>query len=195
MCEPARGRPREGTKVDVVRRAVFLDRDGVINRGVVHAGKPFAPSSLSEFEILPGVAEALASLRAAGYLLVVCTNQPDVRRGNTDRADVDAIHAYLRKALAIDDVRVCYHNDGDACVCRKPMPGMLYAAAYDHEIQLSRSFMVGDRWRDIGAGRAAGCQTILVSRFPEPLSVEPDLELENLPAAAEWILSGLRSRA
>ena len=177
-----------------MRRAVFLDRDGVINRGILHGGMSFSPCSLEEFEILPGVPEALAKLRAAGYLLVVCTNQPDVRRGNAERADVDAIHAFLRKQLPLDDLRVCYHDDADRCACRKPAPGMLYASAVDHEIQLAGSFMVGDRWRDIGAGKAAGCTTILVNRFPEPFGAEPDVELADLPSAAEWIVSRARNR-
>jgi D-glycero-D-manno-heptose 1,7-bisphosphate phosphatase len=172
-----------------VRKAVFLDRDGVINRGIVDEGRPFAPASLAEFEILPGVPEALEKLRAAGYLLVVCTNQPDVRRGEMKRADVEAIHARMRSELALDDIRVCFHDDRDNCACRKPKPGLIIAAAVDWEVQLTRSFMVGDRWRDIDAGKAAGCMPILVNRFPEPVHIEPLVEFADLAAAAEWILS------
>ena len=149
-----------------MHRAVFLDRDGVINRGVVKAGKPFAPFTIEEFDILPGVSEALANLHAAGFLLVLTTNQPDVGRGDASRAAVEAIHAFMRKQLPFDQVRVCYHDDADRCACRKPLPGMIYAAAVDLEVQTSSSFMVGDRWRDIGAGRSAGCTTILVNAFP-----------------------------
>ena len=171
-----------------MRRAVFLDRDGVINRGVVRDGEPFAPFSLAEFEILPGVPEALHKLRAAGFLLVVCTNQPDVARGQGTRAQVEAIHAALRATLPVDDVRVCYHDDPDECACRKPKPGMLVAAAVEHEVQLARSFMIGDRWRDVGAGRNAGCTTILVNRLHESTQAEADVEVADLPAAAEWLL-------
>ena len=171
-----------------MRRAVFLDRDGVINRGVVRAGHPFAPFSLSEFEVLPGVPEALASLRAAGFLLVVTTNQPDVARGDARREQVEQIHAFMRTRLALDDIRVCYHDDRDGCACRKPKPGMIIAAAVEHAIQLQSSFMVGDRWRDIGSGKNAGCTTILVNAFPEEKRVEPDVELADLLSAAEWIL-------
>jgi D-glycero-D-manno-heptose 1,7-bisphosphate phosphatase len=170
-------------------RAVFLDRDGVINRGVLKEGQPFAPFSMAEFEILPGVPDALASLRAAGYLLIVTTNQPDVARGHASRAAVEAIHAFMREQLPLDDIRVCFHDDGDRCACRKPKPGMIYASAVEREVQLARSFMIGDRWRDIGSGKAAGCTTILVNRFPEPAQMEPDIELADLPAAARWILS------
>jgi D-glycero-D-manno-heptose 1,7-bisphosphate phosphatase len=171
-----------------LRRAVFLDRDGVINRGVVKAGQPFAPFSLDEFEVLPGVRGALEKLRGAGYLLVVTTNQPDVARGLAKRAQVEIIHAFLRQQLPLDDIRVCYHDDSDQCACRKPLPGMIYAAAVEHEIQVGRSYMVGDRWRDIAAGKNAGCMTILVNRFPEQLSIEPDVEFPDLPQATDWIL-------
>ena len=171
-----------------LRRAVFLDRDGVINRGVVRGDRPFAPLSLDEFEILPGVPEALARLRAAGFLLVVVTNQPDVARGFARRDQVEAIHAFIRARLPLDEVRVCYHDDVDRCACRKPRPGMLYAAAVANDIRLDRSFLVGDRWRDIGAGKEAGCTAVLVNPFPEPKRIEPDAELADLPAAADWIL-------
>jgi D-glycero-D-manno-heptose 1,7-bisphosphate phosphatase len=172
-----------------LKRAVFLDRDGVLNRGVVKAGQPFAPFSIDDLEILPGVPEALAALRQHGFLLIVTTNQPDVSRGLGTVDQVDAIHAFMRSQMPLDDVRVCYHDDSHRCACRKPRPGMIFAAAVEHEVQLDRSFMVGDRWRDIGAGKSAGCTTILVNAFPEPRRLEPDVELGDLPAAARWILS------
>lgn len=171
-----------------MNRAVFLDRDGVLNRGVTRDGRPWAPFSLSELEILPGVAEALASLRAAGFQLVIVTNQPDVARGFVTKAAVDTIHEYMRQHLALDEIRVCFHDDADGCACRKPKPGMIYAAAVEREIALARSFMIGDRWRDIGAGKAAGCRTILVNAMIEKTRVDPDIELADLPAAASWIL-------
>lgn len=171
-----------------MRRAVFLDRDGVLNRTVIRNGKPSAPFNLAECELFSGVPEALAALRAAGYELIVVTNQPDVARGDARRDDVEAIHRYLRSNLPLDDIRVCYHDDHDECSCRKPKPGMLYAAAVERQLQMPRSFLVGDRWRDIGAGHAAGCRTILVNAFPEPTRLEPEVELPDLPAAASWIL-------
>ena len=177
-----------------MKRAVFLDRDGVINQGISGSDQPFAPRSVGEFQIFPGVPEALSRLRAAGFLLIVCTNQPDVRRGLIARGDVDAIHTYLREQLPIDDVRVCFHDDSDKCACRKPKPGLLISAAVDWEIQLERSFMVGDRWRDVGAGKSAGCSTLLVNRFPESFpaaSTEPDIEFPDLVSGAGWILERL----
>jgi D-glycero-D-manno-heptose 1,7-bisphosphate phosphatase len=172
-----------------LNRAVFLDRDGVLNRGVLQEGRPFAPIDVSEFELIPGVADGLARLSAAGYLLIVVTNQPDVARGRATRSGIDSIHDWMRRHLPLTAIRVCFHDDADLCACRKPKPGLLVAAAVDYEIQLERSFMIGDRWRDIGAGKAAGCTSILVNRFPEPLTVAPDLELADLPAAAAWILA------
>lgn len=172
-----------------MRRAVFLDRDGVINRPLVRDGQLSAPASLAEFDLLPGVADALHDLRRAGYLLIVVTNQPDVARGSLSREAVEAIHGRLRSSLPVDDIRACYHDDADRCACRKPSPGMLYAAAVSRDIRLADSYMVGDRWRDIAAGRQAGCTTILVPGPREATAVDPHVRVTDLGAAAAWILS------
>ena len=145
-----------------MKRAVFLDRDGVINRAAVLDGKPYPPPNLEALEILPGVTQALQSLREAGWLLIVVTNQPDVARGTALLADVEAINQYLQQCLSIDEFRTCYHDNIDECSCRKPLPGALFAAANAHGISLSSSYMVGDRWRDIEAGERAGCKTIFL---------------------------------
>ena len=171
-----------------MRRAVFLDRDGVINREMFRNGQAQAPWTLAEVEILPGVPDALNRLRRAGFLLVVVTNQPDVVRGDASRHEVEAIHSHLRHTLPLDDIRVCYHDDANGCACRKPSPGLLYAAAVDHDIVLAGSYMVGDRWRDVGAGQRAGCTTILVhSDRDEPTTIEPDVRMGDLGEAAAWI--------
>jgi len=173
-----------------VRRAVFLDRDGVINRALIRDGKPHAPLTLADVEIVPGVPDALQQLRRAGFLLILVTNQPDVVRRQASRREIDAIHAHMRQTLPIDDIRVCYHDDDDRCACRKPSPGMLYAAAVEREIQLEDSYLVGDRWRDIAAGQRAGCTTILVSGgHDEATTVEPQARMRDLPQATSWILS------
>jgi D-glycero-D-manno-heptose 1,7-bisphosphate phosphatase len=172
-----------------MHRAVFLDRDGVINRGVPRDGVRSAPLNVTEVEILPGVGTALASLRAAGFQLIVVTNQPDIARGRGRKDDVEAIHRRMLAELPLDEIRVCYHDNDDRCACRKPMPGMLFAAAVEREVQLAASFMVGDRWRDVGAGRAAGCRTILVNALREATHVEPEIELLDLSAATDWILN------
>jgi D-glycero-D-manno-heptose 1,7-bisphosphate phosphatase len=170
-------------------RAVFLDRDGVINRAVVRDGRPRPPSSLSQLEILPDVPNALVRLRSTGYRLIVVTNQPDVARGAQTREAVDAMHNFLKAQLPIDEVRACYHDDADHCLCRKPLPGMLLEAARAWELDLSRSFMVGDRWRDIEAGRCAGCATIFIDyHYAEEERSIPHHRVSTLGEAAQWIL-------
>ena len=173
----------------VASRAVFLDRDGVINASVVRDGKPYPPATPEELEILPGVPEALARLRAAGYLLIVVTNQPDVARGTARRETIDAMHARLRGELPLDAIYACFHDDADDCACRKPKPGMLVNAAKDHGIELPMSYMVGDRWRDLEAGLAAGCQGIFVDRgYNERRPTTFAVSVAGLPEAAAWIL-------
>jgi len=175
--------------VDIRTRAVFLDRDGVINRAVVRDGKPFPPASLDDLEILPGVAQALNRLHEAGFLLIVVTNQPDVAKGTRTKREIDDIHAYMAATLPLDDIRVCFHEDKDGCACRKPKAGMLLAAAGDAGISLTGSFMVGDRWRDMDAGRLAGCRTIFIDYgYDERLSHQPDATVRSLAEAADWIL-------
>ena len=172
------------------RRAVFLDRDGVINRTFVRGGKPFPPSTLQELEVLPGVPEALRELKQHGYKLLVITNQPDVARGKQSQQTIDAMHQVLSSRLPLDDIFVCYHTDQDKCNCRKPMPGMLLEAAKKHNIDLAASFMVGDRWRDIEAGYNAGCRTILIDYgySERPPAHAPDLRVGSLREAADWII-------
>lgn len=172
-----------------LRRAVFLDRDGVINRAAVRDGKPYPPATVAGVDVLPGVAPALARLKAAGYLLIVVTNQPDVARGTQSRETVEAIHARLASLLPIDEFRACYHDDKDACSCRKPKPGLILEAARDCGVDLGASTMVGDRWRDIEAGRRAGCATVFVDQgYAERGPEGPDAVVASLEEAAEWIL-------
>ncbi len=172
------------------RRAVYLDRDGVLNRAVVRNGKPFPPATVAEVEIIPGVPEALAALRAAGFRLVVVTNQPDVGRGTTPLATVQAIHASMAATLPLDAIHACFHAGHEGCNCRKPRPGMLLDDAASHDIDLQASFMVGDRWRDIDAGAAAGCRTILIDEgYDEQAPQQPPEHVcRSLIEASEWIL-------
>lgn len=177
------------------RRAVFLDRDGVINRAVVRDGKPYPPDGVAELEILPGVPEALAALRAAGFLNVVVTNQPDVATGKQRREVVEAMHARLARQLAVDAIKVCYHVAADGCACRKPKPGMLLEAAADHGIDLASSYLVGDRWRDVAAGQAAGCRAayFIDYGYQEQQPAQPFVAVESLAAAARDILADFPS--
>jgi D-glycero-D-manno-heptose 1,7-bisphosphate phosphatase len=172
----------------VIMRAVFLDRDGVINRATVRDGKPYPPDTLDELEVLDGVPDALSKLRRAGFRLIVVTNQPDVARGAQTRETIEAMHERLSSSLAVDEIVACYH-DGDACDCRKPKPGALLDAARRHGLELERSFMVGDRWRDIEAGQRAGCRCLFVDHgYREQQPAGPFVRVASLAAAAEWIL-------
>jgi D-glycero-D-manno-heptose 1,7-bisphosphate phosphatase len=172
-------------------KAVFLDRDGVINANLERDGRPVAPTRLAEFCILPGVEDAARRLKSAGFLLVVVTNQPDVTNGLTPKATVEAMHAEVRRRLPVDDIAVCYHADRDNCACRKPKPGMILNAAQQHGIDLVASYLIGDRWGDIEAGRAAGCCTIFIDYgYPQDQPATPDKIVKSLAEAAEFILAG-----
>ena len=172
-----------------MRRAVFLDRDGVINRAVVRDGKPYPPANLAEMEILPGVSDGMIALHSEGWLLIVVTNQPDVARGTKSLADVESINQHLQQVLPIDEFRTCYHDSGDGCDCRKPLPGALLAAAKTHDIDLSASYMVGDRWRDTEAGERAGCQTIFIDYgYNEKQPQNVSFRVQSLAEAAIIIL-------
>jgi len=171
------------------RPAVFLDRDGVINRALVRDGVPHPPASVQDLEILPGVAEALSALRAHGYALVVVTNQPDVARGSATRQSVQDIHDRISRELCLDAILTCFHDDSDDCDCRKPRPGLLLQAARDLDLDVASSFMVGDRWRDLEAGARAGCRTFYVDvGYEERAPVSYDYRVRSLREAAEIVL-------
>ncbi len=172
------------------QRAVFLDRDGVLNRSILRNGKPHPPASLAELEVTPGAKQALDSLKASGYKLLVVTNQPDIARGITTARTVEEINRRIACDLPVDDIFVCAHTDEDHCECRKPKPGMLKDASRRHNVDLASSFMVGDRWRDIEAGQNAGCRTILIDdgyKEREPAR-PPDARVKSLAEAVDWIL-------
>jgi D-glycero-D-manno-heptose 1,7-bisphosphate phosphatase len=171
-------------------RAVFLDRDGVLNKAILRDGRPYPPDSLETVVVPDDAAAALNRLRGHGFRLVMVTNQPDIARAKVRRETVHQINDHLRALLAIDAVEVCEHDDADGCDCRKPAPGMLVRAAARDGIVLSQSFMVGDRWRDIEAGRRAGCRTLLIGDgYAEGLKSPPDIAVATLSEAADWILA------
>src|SRR5580704_3482582 len=172
------------------RRCVFLDRDGVLNEAVVRQGRPHPPSSVDELRVLPGVPESCARLARAGFALVVVTNQPDIARGTADPVVVDAIHARLRSLVALDAIYLCPHDDAANCGCRKPQAGLLERAASDLGLDLRRSYMVGDRWRDVEAGQRAGCRTVFVDRgYDEKRPVGADAVATSLSEAERWIMA------
>jgi D-glycero-D-manno-heptose 1,7-bisphosphate phosphatase len=170
------------------RRAVFLDRDGVLNEAVVENGQPRPPAVIEDVALCEGVREACQLMRQAGLLLIVVTNQPDIARGTTSRATVDAVNEHLRRELALDAVFVCPHDDADRCGCRKPAPGLLLAAAERFGIDLARSTIVGDRWRDIEAGARAGVRTVWVrAKYRERTPDAPDHVVDGLLDAAQIV--------
>lgn len=181
---------RAGTVSPGSRPAVFLDRDGVINRSEVRDGKPYSPRQLEDFCLLPGVPAAITSLKRAGFLIIVVTNQPDIGNGQVDPNAVAAMHDKLRQRLPVDSIEMCPHRQVEGCPCRKPKAGMLTAAASRLHIDLAGSFMVGDRWSDVVAGHTAGCYTVFVNRgYREALQIQPDAVATSLPAAARLILA------
>lgn len=179
-----------------MRRAVFLDRDGVLNEVFLEDGVPHPPSSMAELHIFAEAHTATKRLSEAGFVLVMVTNQPDVARGTADRADVEALNEHVRAALGIDHVYCCWH-DGRECACRKPRPGMLLDSAADFDLDLVASWVVGDRWVDIGAGVAAGTRTMLLERsyswdpsggITPPTHLEPTARVATLADAVSLIV-------
>lgn len=168
---------------------MFLDRDGVINKLILRGGKAQAPYSLKEFELFSGVEEAFKIIKNAGYLTVIVTNQPDVARGWVSKENVELVNNKICELLHVDDLRVCYHTNADNCDCRKPLPGMLLAAAKELNINMKNSFMIGDRYSDISAGHLAGCKTVLIGEGDEQLlHPDPDFKAPLLLEALNLIL-------
>jgi D-glycero-D-manno-heptose 1,7-bisphosphate phosphatase len=172
------------------RRAVFLDRDGVINRALVRDRKPYAPRHLSEFRLLPGVGDAVTQLKSVGFLIIVVTNQPDIGHGLTTPQTLAAMHTRLNERVPVDAILVCPHRQDAGCTCRKPKPGMIHQAETDWGIDVRRSYLVGDRSTDIVAGRAAGLYTMFLDRgYAEPLLEPPDARVGSLRQAVREILA------
>ena len=171
-------------------KAVFLDRDGVINKTHMIDGKPYPPPDLDQLEMIPGVDQAILQLRDRGYVCIVVTNQPDVARGETSKETVESINQFLIQHLAIHEIISCYHDDQENCDCRKPKPGSLITAALKYNIDLSKSFMVGDRWRDIEAGQNAGCRTFFIDyQYSEKQPTNPTYRVASLSEAVHIILN------
>lgn len=175
----------------ILRPAVFLDRDGTLNAAIVRDGKPFPPANAKEFILLPGVVDGCKRLRESGFVLVVVTNQPDVGRGTQSREAVDEIHRLMLELLPIDGLEVCFDpGKGESSEFRKPRPGMLLSAAEKMGLDLSRSWIVGDRWRDVECGVNAGVRTVFVDcGYDEELRSQPDFTVRDFPTAVQTILS------
>jgi D-glycero-D-manno-heptose 1,7-bisphosphate phosphatase len=170
------------------RRAVFFDRDGVLVETLVREQRAFAPLSLEDFRITPGAGSEVARVRDLGLLPIVFTNQPDLGRGRLAAETLQAMHVRLRDAVPVEDIFVCGHDGSVGCDCRKPKPGMLHAAAGKWAIDLRQSFVVGDRWQDIDAGRAVGCYTVLIER-PYSGETAADARAADLAGAVQAVLA------
>ena len=163
-----------------LKKAIFLDRDGVVNESIVVDRKPFSPKNSSELKIISGVDIAINILKEH-YLIFVVTNQPDIARGKLTTQDLSNIHNELLNRLAIDKIYFCPHDDNDHCLCRKPLPGMLRMAEEEYKLDLSKSYMIGDRWKDIDAGIAAGCKTVFIDySYNETNPINYDYKVKNL---------------
>ena len=164
-----------------MKKAVFLDRDGVINKAFIKDGLPLSPNSLDELEILPGVKESVLRLKKLNFICLVVTNQPDVSRGKINKNTVIKMNNFLKKEIELDDIFVCYHDDKDNCNCRKPKPGLLLKAGKKWNVDYKQSFMIGDRWRDIQAGKNAGCKTIYLDyNYKDIKPKNPDFVTDTL---------------
>tara|TARA_Y100000590_G_scaffold349047_1_gene400398 strand:+ start:5319 stop:5852 length:534 start_codon:yes stop_codon:yes gene_type:complete len=171
-----------------MNKAIFLDRDGVINECFINNGKPIAPLSLKELKILPGVEESVLKIKKLNFLCLVATNQPDVSRGKIKKETVIEMNNFLKKKIKFDDVFVCFHNDEHMCNCRKPEPGLLLDASKKWNINLKQSYMIGDRWKDIQAGKKVGCKTIFIDyNYNEKKPYNPDFTVKSLVNAVNII--------
>ena len=171
-----------------MKRAVFIERDGILNEVRTGPKQQITPIGLEDFKILTSVSEALKKLKAVGYVVIATTNQPGLSRGYQSRRELDRMHELLRGNLPLDDIMVCPHDEADHCPCRKPRSGLLVEAAFKWHLNLDHSFVVSDKWQDAEAARTAGCTSLLV-QSPWVGNVHHDFVLNDIDAIAEKILS------
>ena len=177
-----------GVGSKIKRKAIFLDRDGVLNKAIVRNRKPYPPSTIDELEILEGVYEGIELLKDSGYKLIVITNQPDVARGLTTIEKVNEINNSIIQLLNVDEIICCFHDDSENCECRKPKPGMILEAVKKWDIDLSVSYLIGDRWRDIQTAKNIGLSSILIKYDYDEKKINANFECNNLKEAANFIL-------
>ena len=171
-------------------RAIFLDRDGILNFTAVKNGKSHPPLNLKETIINPSAKLVLPILKQEGYLLIGITNQPDVVRGEQKQEVIEEINNHLLNCLPLTEIFVCYHDNEDNCNCRKPKPGLIFQAAQKYKISLTNSYMIGDRWKDIEAGKCAGCKTIFIDyKYNEGhTDTKPDYSVDDISEIIEIII-------
>jgi D-glycero-D-manno-heptose 1,7-bisphosphate phosphatase len=174
-----------------MNRAVFLDRDGVINKVILRNGKPFSPRKIEDFELCDGIKEFLLVSKNEGFLNIAITNQPDIARKLVEWDTLNAMHKIIIENLDVNDIFVCPHDSSDNCLCRKPKAGMLFNAAEKWNIDLPSSFLIGDQWKDMEAGKNAGCITILLECIYNK-EANSDFRVKNLQSAIEIITNKRR---
>jgi D-glycero-D-manno-heptose 1,7-bisphosphate phosphatase len=145
-----------------MKQCVFLERDGILTHPVVVGRNQRSPLTLREFVVRTEVSPLLHELKAAGFLLIVITNQPELSQGSLSRRELDAMHQLLLRTFALDDILVCPHEEMERCSCRKPKAGLLIEAAHKWRLDLSRSFVVSDKWQDAEAARRAGVTSLML---------------------------------
>ena len=170
-----------------MKRAVFIERDAILNEVRTGPKHQITPLTLEEFKVIKAAEPQLKKLKAAGFVLIVTTNQPGLSRGYQSRRDLDRMHDLLRRTFPLDDILVCPHDESDHCPCRKPKPGLLIEAAFKWHLNLDHSFVISDKWQDAEAARTAGCTSLLV-KSPWVGGVHHDFELPSLEAIVEKIL-------
>jgi D-glycero-D-manno-heptose 1,7-bisphosphate phosphatase len=170
-----------------MKKAVFLERDGILNHAREGHNTQMSPLTVEDFRIDHATKTPLLELKAAGFLLVVTTNQPGLSRGYQSRRELDAMHTLLRKALPLDDIMICPHDESDYCPCRKPRPGLFIEAAFKWHLDMDRSFVVSDKWQDAEAARLVGCTSLLL-KSPWIGRTHHDLVLPNIEVITEKIL-------
>lgn len=170
-------------------KAVFFDRDGTLIKTNYFEGKPIANNEITKIELNPNAKKVINKLKNNGYSVILVTNQPDVEAGKTTKEKVDQINFYLKELLNLDLIKVTYLSEKSDPIMYKPSPGMLLESEVELNLDLSSSYIVGDRWRDIGAGKNAGCKTILIGNLKEENFIEPDFKISDLEEIIEIILN------
>lgn len=165
----------------VKKKAIFFDRDGVLIQAPLSKDrKPESIKFLKEISLVKGIKKLCKFYKKKGFNLFMVTNQPDFSRKKNTKKNIKLINNYLKKKLALDYNFVCY-CDHESCPNRKPNPGMLFMAKKKFSVNLKKSYLIGDRWRDIGAGKKAGCKTIFINRsYNEKISFKPNFQIKNL---------------
>jgi D-glycero-D-manno-heptose 1,7-bisphosphate phosphatase len=170
-----------------MKRAVFIERDAILNEVRSGPKQQISPLTLEEFKINPAAKEPLLKLKASGFVLIATTNQPGLSRGYQSRRELDRMHDILRRTFPLDDILLCPHDETDHCPCRKPRPGLLIEAAFKWHLNLDHSFVISDKWQDAEAARTAGCTSLLL-KSPWVGQVHHDFVLPDLDTIADKIL-------